>query len=192
MSHCYAGKTFLVVRTALRREVLLALMRVWDRSQNAIRMDFIRGSIATKRIIELLAKQRAGQLGLPEEADAMAKDLASAANKAVKLIDKYSKGGAKWPVIEQLQRLRHERLAHRQTDLKVQPELLAKDIEAFYVDTAELVKLLSSVVIANAYEAEDLAEVCRHDAKYFWDGALSEHTEGHPSYHPPRTAEGRA
>ena len=35
----YATQTFLVIRTALRREMILALMRIWDRSKGTLRME---------------------------------------------------------------------------------------------------------------------------------------------------------
>jgi hypothetical protein len=71
MSHCYAGKVFLVVRAALRRELLLALMRLWDGRANAIKMDFIRATITDEGVIKFLAKERANHIGLPEQVDEM-------------------------------------------------------------------------------------------------------------------------
>ena len=38
MGDSFASQTFLVVRMALRREMLLALMRLWDRDSRAVRM----------------------------------------------------------------------------------------------------------------------------------------------------------
>jgi hypothetical protein len=35
MSHSFAGKAFLVVRSALRREMLLGLSRLWDTQRGA-------------------------------------------------------------------------------------------------------------------------------------------------------------
>jgi hypothetical protein len=184
MSHCHAGKTFLVVRTALRRELLLALMRLWDRDSEAIKMEFIRSVIGDRGTIALLARQRADRMGLPSEVETITNDLSSHAKRAKKLIDKYSKGGCRMSVFERLWKLRNERLAHRQTALAahMQPDVIVSEVEEFYVDMSKLIKLLASLVFGLAYDPIDLSEVCQFDAKYFWEGVSGERTVGHPSY----------
>jgi hypothetical protein len=180
MSHCYAGNVFLVVRTALRREMLLALMRLWDKRPDAIKMDFIRATIANKYIVEALASERAVRIGLPEEVSQVKKELALKATAALALIDKYSKRGAKWSVRHRLQSFRHERLAHRQTRPATvpPPDPFDMEIEAFYLDMSELIRLLLGLVMAEATDPKDLGEVFGIYAKLFWAGVLGEHTEG--------------
>ena len=156
-----------------------------------LKMDFIRATIANKHIIEALAAERAVRIGLPEEVNEVKKELGLKATAALALIDKYSKGGADWPVLDRLQSLRHERLAHRQTAAATvtPPGPLDREIEAFYQDMSELVRLLLSLVMADATDPKDLGDVCRHHAKLFWAGVLGEHTEGHANYRaPPKKA----
>ena len=45
MGQSYASQAFLVTRAALRREMMLALMRLWDKNKQAIRMSLIDATI---------------------------------------------------------------------------------------------------------------------------------------------------
>ena len=55
-------------------------------------------------------------------------------------------------------------------------------IEAFYDDTAELVRLLLSLVKATAFDLTEAADVYRVYARHFWINARGEQTEGHPEF----------
>src|SRR6202167_540380 len=63
MAVSYATTVFHVVRVALRREMLLALMRLWDKIPGAIRMDSIAETLRDKRVIDALAADRANRIG---------------------------------------------------------------------------------------------------------------------------------
>src|SRR5450759_60347 len=55
MGKSYASQAFLITRTALRREMVLALVRLWDTNPKAIRMQSIAADLSEKRVIEALA-----------------------------------------------------------------------------------------------------------------------------------------
>ena len=183
MGDSFASQTFLVVRMALRREMLLALMRLWDRDSRAVRMKLsIADVLRDQSVVHALAAGRPANIGI----DQVRSDLSQCASKAIALVDKYSKGGSHCAVLENLRRLRHERLAHRQTE--AMPVTAADvEIESFYQDKPELIHLLQSVVEGTAYDPNDTAEIFRHYAASFWAGVRGERTEGHPDYRAPFT-----
>jgi len=186
MGASYATNTFFVVRTALRREMLLALMRLWDTKPRAIRMDSIAVTLSNKQVIDALAADRATRIGLPESEDQMRTELGQRADAAIKLVRKYSEGGSHAAVRHKLKKLRNEHLAHRQTDDSVVAEAdpTAIEIESFYQDMSKLISLLLGLM-GIAYDPEETGEVYRHYAKFFWASVRGERTEGHPNYRTP-------
>ena len=181
MGSSYATHTFNVVRVALRREMVLALMRLWDTPRHALRLEQIARTLRDPHIIDALAADRAP---FPEAKDQMKQDLARRAGEAIALIDKYSKGGSDHAICHKLQRMRHERLAHRDMTAVAAtgPSATDGEIEAFYGDNSEIIRLLLSTVNALAYDPAEAGEVFRHYAAYFWAGARGERTEGHPNF----------
>jgi hypothetical protein len=124
---------------------------------------------------------------LPEAERQMRKELGQCADAAIMLVDKYSEGGSHGAVRRKLKNLRNERLAHRQTDATAiaDADPTAGEIESFYQDMSELIRLLLSLVMAVAYNPEDTGHVYRHHAKFFWDGVRGERTEGHRAIEHP-------
>jgi hypothetical protein len=188
MGDSFATQTFLIVRLALRREMLLALMRLWDKDSRAVRMkESIADVLRDQSVVHALAVDRAACTGMASWKDEMRTDLSQRASEAIALVDKYSKGGSHYAVLQNLRRLRHERLAHRQTE--AMPVTAADvEIESFYQDNLELIHLLLGLVAGVAYNPNDTAEVARHYAAFFWAGVRGERTEGHPNYRGPTPA----
>lgn len=141
MGISYATNTFNVLRIALRREMLLALMRLWDTSRHALRLEHIARTLRDPKVINTLAMDRAP---FPEARDQMSRDLAQRAQEAIALIHKYSKGGSHYAVCHKLHQLRNERLAHRDMTVAEATGPSAdedvEDIEAFYRDNSEIVR----------------------------------------------------
>jgi hypothetical protein len=139
-------------------------------------------------LINALAADRAARIPLPGAEVEIRKELGQRAGAAVALIAKYSKDGSHSAVRDKLKTLRDERLAHRQIEAAATgPNATDGEIESFYQDTSELVRLLLSLVEALASDPQDAAEVDRHYATLFWAGVRGERTEGHPNYRaPPR------
>jgi hypothetical protein len=166
----FASQAFLITRTALRREMLLALIRLWDSNTQAVRMQSIAATLREKEVIDALALDRANHLGLPEAIDEMRDDLGKKAAKVVQLIHKYMEGGAHDAVYKKLLALRNERLAHRQLAQATATGANATDeeIEEFYQDNSKLIHILLSVVNAMAYNPEDTAKVYRFYASHLW------------------------
>jgi hypothetical protein len=189
MGKSFASQAFLITRTALRREMVLALVRLWDTNPKAIRMQSVAATLREKEVIDALALDRVNRLGLPEAIDQMRDDIGKKAAEVVALVNKYMEGGAQHAVLEKLLVLRHERLAHRQVAPATATGASATDeeIETFYQDNSKLIHIVLSVVNAMAYDPDDTARVYRHYASHFWAGARGEQTEGHPSYRPRPT-----
>ena len=94
MGTSYATHTFKVVRVALRREMVLALMRLWDTPRHALRLEHIARTLRDPHVIDALATDRAP---FPEAKDLMKQDLARRAGEAIALIDKYSRAALIMP-----------------------------------------------------------------------------------------------
>jgi hypothetical protein len=82
MGASYATNAFFVLRAALRREMLLALMRLWDKDARAVGMDSIAATLGDKCVIDALAADRAARIGLPEAEGQMRKELGQCADAA--------------------------------------------------------------------------------------------------------------
>jgi hypothetical protein len=167
----YATQAFRVIRTALRRELLLALIRLWDNDQRAVGMECIAKALRENEVINALALERI-RLKSPEDLDAIRDDLGKKAAKAILLVDKYiTDGGAGNAVYKKLRDLRNERLAHRQVITKVRATgatATDEEIEEFYKDNSKLVKILLNIFNAMAYDPEDAAKVFGFYASHFW------------------------
>jgi hypothetical protein len=170
LGNSFATQAFVVTRTALRREMVLALIRMWDTIPHAVRMTSVWSTLRDSEVVDALALDRARRLGLPEAIGAMRDDLGKKADKVISLISKYMEGGPRHTVLETLRAVRHERLAHRQLSPATAPGANATDeeIEEFYQDNSKLVQILLGLVNAMAYDPEDTARVYRHYATCFW------------------------
>jgi hypothetical protein len=166
----YATQAFLVTRTALRREMVLALIRLWDTNPQAIKMQSIWHDLRDKEIVDALALDRASRTGLLDVLEYMRDDLGKRADAVVALIGKYMEGGSGNHVLKTLLNLRNERLAPRQLSPATAPGATATDeeIEEFYQDNSKLIHILLSLVNAMAYDPEDTAGVFRRYATCFW------------------------
>ncbi|WP_035468664.1 AbiU2 domain-containing protein [Trinickia symbiotica] len=192
MGNSYATHTFNIVRMALRREMLMALMRIWDYTDDSVRIGSVIDGIRSRDVIDALVAERLS--GLSKQSNmtflgfgAQMRDaIQSGASKAIELFEQYCPGGSRRAVLENLRRVRHERLAHRQvTPSKPNgPAATDEQIEAFYQDTTALVGKLLSVVLGVAYNFAETANVYSRPAALFWMSVRGERTEGHPDYRP--------
>lgn len=190
MGRSFATHSFHIVRMSLRREMLLALMRLWDTNKEAIRMTAIADKLRNKDFFDAIVAKRAACTGLSSTGvvSIMRQALEPKRDAVVKLVRKYSKDGAGYAAFEKLRTLRHERLAHRQTAPTNATLADATDIEieSFYEDNLEIIRLLLSLVLATAFDLKEAADVYRHHANFFWASARGERTEGHPNYRSAR------
>jgi hypothetical protein len=164
----FAANTFIVLRQALRREMLLALMRLWDNNSQAVGMKSIANNLQDKRIMDALAAECEAH------------------------IDTYTDGGSRYSTYKKLKRLRGEHLAHRQVTPTpaevVGADTTDEEIENFYQDMSRLIRLLRGSIEDTDYNPEETAKLRRRHAALFWAGVRGERTEGHPDYEPPRLA----
>jgi hypothetical protein len=193
MGVSYATNAFRVIVTALRREVLLSITRLWDKSRGSVRMDGIARTLRKREIVDALAADRAARFNDANIETEMREDMRRQASEILDLIDSYAGNGRNAAVLEKLRTLRHGRLAHRQIEPSAAtgPGLTDEEIEAFYRDNSRIISLLSSLVLGVGYDPQDTGEVFCHHASFFWAAARGERTEGHPSYRPsPNSALG--
>jgi hypothetical protein len=173
LGNSYATQAFLVMRSALKREVVLALMRLWDTTGKSVRMELIWQTLREKGVIDALARDRASHMGLTDVLEFVREDLAGKANKILELIGKYRMDGPSHTVLSNLRTLRNERLAHRQTNPSLASATGATttdtEIEEFYQDNSKIIQLLLSLVSAMAYNPQDTAGVFGFYAKSFWE-----------------------
>jgi len=211
----YAANTFRVIAAALRREMLLALVRLWDKNRQALRMDRVGEILGKPCVIDALVAEVAQDWDRPtrlftdedsteedrrQMLDAIRNHEADAARQAaatkrveigevVSLIRKYVDGEGH-DTLKKLKRLRHERLAHREIETRpaATPTLgsaTIEEVENFYQDMAKLIRLLKGAVGRTGYDPDDTSQIHAKNARLFWASVRGEGTEGHPSYPPP-------
>lgn len=183
----YATQAFLVTRMALRREMVLALVRLWDTNPKALKMQSIWNDLRDKQIVDALALDRASRTVFLDVLDQMREELGKRADGAIALIAKYMEGGSGDHVLKALRNLRNERLAHRQLSPATATGATAtgatatdQEIEQFYQDNSKLIQLLLGLVNAMAYDPEDTAGVFRHYAMCFWKRVQQDTKAGTP------------
>lgn len=189
MGRSYATHVFRIVRASLRREMLLALMRLWDKSPKAIRIEHIVRTLQDPDILKALAGERANKFRDVNVKHQMQKELEEKVEQASKLIGKYTKGGSHHDILQKLLIFRHEHFAHRQVERSVDltQAKIDREIEAFYSDNSSIVRLLLTVVRATAYDPQETADMIKFYAGNFWAGVCGENTEGHPRYRQGKT-----
>ncbi|MQT33858.1 AbiU2 domain-containing protein [Pseudomonas helleri] len=201
----YAAHSFQIIRLALRRELLLALTRVWDKSAKAVRMSLIADLLRDKKCFEALVQYRVGRTGIRSRftPETMREELTPKLDQVLKLIRKYQEGGAAYEVRKKLKTIRDEHLAHRELpkgrvvavtgsdtlsqkgeEDKRSVRATDDEIETFYQDNLEIMRLLLSLVQGVAIDFSDACAVYKHHAKFFWASTRGECTEGHPYFHP--------
>jgi hypothetical protein len=202
MGTSYATHTFSIVGMALRREMLLALLRIWDADHRTIGIPSVMKTLNSPEFFDALCSYRATRLnstrisltpdlGLSEGwNDSVKESLSERLAEIGELVEKYSKGGSHHGVVKNLLIMRSVSLAHRQSPPKEPERATATDeeIELFYQDNLEIVRLLLSLVLGKAFPLTEAADIYQHYAGLFWAGARGEQTEGHPNYGPsPKT-----
>lgn len=193
MGKSYATHTFLIIRSALRREVLLGLTRLWDKNRQALSMTRIGEMLRDRPLFDALVTQRAAHFSKDfDTSAAMRAALTPKRDTVLRIVRKYLPDGEGSAVLERLKTLRNQHLAHRQLgddqDETTAPPADATDseIEVFYADTIELVTALLSLVFGEAFDiGTDATGLYKFHGNFFWAAVRGERTEGHPNYRPP-------
>jgi len=169
-ANSYASGTLNAVLVALRREMLAALFRLWDRDKRTPGMESIADTLGDSAVIEALVQNRMAP-NLPQEADiGIRKALQKDADKFIYLVNKYKQGGSQAHVLKRLRALRNKKLAHRQVlpSPGTGASVTDQEIEEFYKDNKELVRILVHLANAEAYDPNQTESVYRHAARQFW------------------------
>ena len=208
----YAANTFRVIAAALRREMLLALMRLWDNDSRAVRMKSVGRILGNRRVADVLAADTARQWDQPIDPSTVAdfpeedrRQMLEAIRRseagygqeaaqiqrtriaeAVLLIRKYVDGEGQ-ATLRKLRALRNQRLAHREVVAgpAAAPAVQSatdQEVESFYQDMAKLIRLLKDTVERTSYDPDETAEIHAKNAALFWAAVRGERTEGHPNY----------
>lgn len=210
----FATNTFLLIRSVLRREMLLAMMRIWDNDGRAVGMSSIKNTLEDKRVVEALVEEceshwinqpthLCGSDDLEEEYKAevleacrnaevafareQSSALLCAVKEAISIISDYEDGGAKNSTMKKLKDIRNERLAHRKIKPSKPPSAntTTSEIETFYSDMLRLIHVLHLGVKNTHYDLTESAALSRKHAAYFWKNVCGERTIGHPDYVQP-------
>ena len=188
MGISFASHAFNVVKTALRREMLLALVRVWDKTQGTQSLSVVVRSLREPTTWADLVAHRTASLGYRFLDDAVESTLVEIRDEVFAINDAYSKEGTQYHVLHRLVKLRNVDLAHSQAaeaGAKRGVDSFDEQVEEIYRDTQRIVSKLLSLVNGNAYSYIDVGHVYAHYAKRFWASVRGENTEGHPDYRPP-------
>jgi hypothetical protein len=180
----YATQGFNVVRVALRREMVLALMRLWDNDPRAIGMQSIAKTLGNQAVIQALVADRTSRMNISGVDDEIRRTLRQQADEVIALASQYADDNVKAASLKKLRTLRNQRLAHTQVKAKsfTAADAIDAEIQAFYADNARLIAILPSLVGGVAYDPADLAGVYGYYASFFWASVRGEKTEGHPNY----------
>jgi hypothetical protein len=200
LGESYATNSFIVIRLALRRELVLTLMRIWDSNPRAAHIFHVRNLLQSKSVFDLLVEDRHGRIGRSvveplsdgrglrgDGAKRFLKSELIAKRKQVRReIGKYMSGGAGESDMQALEKLRNEQLAHRSRSEEAWTGLDPGDeiVESIYQDTLEVVSLLLSLVLGRAFDMGQAKDVWRHHASFFWASVRGEHDKGHPLFFP--------
>ncbi|VVE37687.1 hypothetical protein PCO31110_04024 [Pandoraea communis] len=137
-----ATHTFQIVRMALRRELLLAVSRVWDANKQAVRLTAISEILRDERCFDALVRERAERVRVGPDPEGLMRDaLSPKRDKVLALTRKYMQNGECASVLADLRSIRHERLAHRQVEPARVEHKQATDeqVEELYQDTLAIV-----------------------------------------------------
>lgn len=208
MGQSFASNTFLTIRTSLRREMLMSLMRIWDRDKSTVAMFQMVDKLSGDGVVDALVAQREAGWGYVDPSHASAfpdteregilqimreQELEHARTQGSKcrdqiaevvtLITRYNSDGARCSTWTAIKGLRDWRLAHHhRSKQKVKFDIADNAIEEFYSDTARLIELLRLTVENVGYDVDGAAEQHARHAKMFWASAMGERTEGHPNF----------
>lgn len=190
LDESYAANTFNVVRTALRRELLMTLARLWDSQHKAIDLSQFSGWLRSDTFIDRLIEHRKVYSDKGSIQDLFRGDLTRRCEVAASTIAKFKPGGEQHAHLKCLIAVRGQDLAHHQMGrAKASPLTLdEKDVEAIYVGSAEIIGHLMSIINATAITPLEGAGVYAGYARRFWAPVRGESIEGHPEHRPPATS----
>lgn len=180
----FAAHSFQIIRLSLRREMLLALMRLWDTDRRAIKMATVYENLRNKQFFDFVINKRIEKIsGLRSPLkeymrECIRESLKEKKAKVLVLVQKYLEGGDGHAVLEKMQKLRNELLAHRQimpTSIPI-ADTTDQEIESFYQDNLEIVRLLLDLILAITIDFNEVASTYSFYAKNFWKSAKGERT----------------
>ncbi len=184
MGKSFASHSLNTISYALRRELLLSLMRLWDSNKKALRIRLIADYLRKNDFFEYLVADRVRKIS-PHALQQIRDSMIPKRVEVLNLIHSYMENGEKHKIYENLKIYRNKRLAHRQLDDENVDEterISGHEIDAFYQDTLRIVEILMSLVNGTSIQLGDIVRMHSQYAKLFWMTPMGERTEGHPNY----------
>lgn len=189
----FAAHTFGWIRDAVRRDMVLALMRIWDSGKGTLNLFRLMEDIDNPEIMDALVARRSERVPASIEPQ-MRQRLSDQRERLRAMIDEYGEGGASEGTLDRLRIVRNGVLAHnlstKRNGKKMPDDLTDAMVDQFYQHTSGIVRGVLSLLDATAYNPDEAAAQYGQCAGYFWEGVKGEQTEGHP--HMARTAATRA
>lgn len=182
----FASHSFHVIKMALRREMLMSLLRIWDSERRGPRLSRIgntlKDSAVSKEIVRRNVASRAYHYSsvTPESAcETAALEVRCLADEIASYVD-----GPNQATLSYLTEVRHRVFAHRDLDQTIArpPDVDEKSIEDFYQVTARLLRELVLIIDLKDYHPDGEAYTYGKAAELFWAGVRGESTPGHPRY----------
>jgi hypothetical protein len=188
MGNSYATHSFQVIRWALRRELIMSLMRLWDGYASSLSLRQIGDSLSNDDFFSVLLEERATQMDSADTPfmEMLRGNIQGKRRQVLPLIRKYDSDGSGFQTYNLLRTLRNKRLAHHEIGERLTlTDPTDERIEEFYLDTLDIVSRLHDIVNGVACDLNEAAGMFAHYARLFWASAKGEQTEGHPNYTPP-------
>lgn len=181
----YATQSFRAVNTALRWQMFMALMRLWD-TRGGVGLKRIAQALAEPQLIEALINEALPKVTPEGDAkntfirDQVVESIGACAKEIVGEIEAIH--GTE--IHGALRTLRNQRLAHFDTRASVAANADVEDdlIGPYLRQTAAVIAKLSSLALRTAYDPMDTEQVFAHYARFFWAGVSGERTKVHPLF----------
>jgi len=184
-----AAQAFEVIRLALQREVVLGLMRLWDKNPDAVKIMSMRELLRGKDFIRRLIADRSARLNMRSThvSERLAEKLVPQYKDLVRAINEYMPGRPKHDIYKRMRDIRDQRLAHRQVEGEAGglPGVLKHEIDTMMKDTVHIVHTLADTVGGVWFDPEQAGAMYRDNAQLFWNSVKGEKTPGHPDYSGP-------
>ncbi|NLG91724.1 MAG: hypothetical protein GX486_07685 [Acetobacter sp.] len=199
LGRSYATGAFKIITFALYREVILGLIRLWDKDKNGTSIPEIARALRDSAVVDALISQiEAESLGqeilafqnappechieLKKRAEKKANEDGEQARSRMKrcleIIERYEDGKHS-KLCSQFRTLRNKRLAHHDLEQIPDDVLLynKEDVKDFYKDMLDLVHELQLAVLERDWDVKGSVALYKRNANFFWKGVTGEQRE---------------
>ena len=200
-NHSLAGQSFVFIRIALQREILLTLTRLWDGVGGSISIKKIAHNLENKHFVKKLIEKTYKIENDTEESyfikSEMSSYVESKINQVLSIMNAYIKpNGHGLKILFYLKELRNKKLAHNQVnveeanfDSNINIDITFGELDTLFKDMLIIAEFLLSIFHRHGYNMDEARRVDATYARIFWRGATGEKKPGHPDYRSSITLE---